>query len=70
MKYKVLISNLAKKDIIDIRTYIDFKLSSSKASQKLYLLIKSKIKMLEDNPFIYKEEIVLKKSQARIRKIK
>ena len=69
-KYKIQFSKDARKDLIDIYSYIKYNLQELAIAKKLLKKIKEEIYKLEDNPPIYaiiKDEIMKKRE---IRKIK
>ena len=69
-KYKIQFSKDARKDLIDIYSYIKYNLQELAIAKKLLKKIKEEIYKLEDNPTIYaiiKDEIMKKRE---IRKIK
>lgn len=69
-KYKIQFSKDAKKDLIDIYSYIKYNLQEPTIAKKLIAKIRKEIDKLKDNPTIYaiiKDEIIKKRE---IRKIK
>ena len=69
-KYKIQFSKDARKDLIDIYSYIKYNLQEPNIAKKLIDKIKKEIYKLENNPTIYaiiKDEIIKKRV---IRKIK
>ena len=70
IKYKIQFSKDARKDLIDIYSYIKYNLYEATIAKKLINRIKVEIYKLQDNPLIYaiiKDEIIKNK---KIRKIK
>ena len=69
-KYKIQFSKDARKDLIDIYSYIKYNLQEPNIAKKLVKKIREEVYKLEDNPTIYaiiKDEIIKKRE---IRKIK
>ena len=69
-KYKIQFSKDARKDLIDIYSYIRYNLQEPTIAKKLEKRIREEVYKLEDNPTIYaiiKDEIIRKRE---IRKIK
>ena len=69
-KYKIQFSKDARKDLIDIYSYIKYNLQEPVIAKKMIAKIREEINKLKDNPTIYsiiKDEFIKK---GEIRKIK